>query len=81
MKRVCADDSVPFAHAKVGHRQAIFKQKTPGSQECRGFLLTASWDRLSVASFPMFSRDGKRLVFTDNRNPAAPREQNVFVAD
>ncbi len=29
----------------------------------------------------MFSRDGKRLVFTDNRNPAAPREQNVFVAD
>ena len=25
VKRVCADDSVPFAHAKVGYRQAIFK--------------------------------------------------------
>jgi hypothetical protein len=29
----------------------------------------------------MFSRDGKRLVFTANRNAAAPREHNVFVAD
>src|SRR5438067_12738246 len=27
VKRVCADDSVPFAHAKVGYRQAIFKRK------------------------------------------------------
>ncbi len=35
----------------------------------------------SFASFPMFSRDGRRLVFTSNRNAAAPREQNVFVAD
>jgi hypothetical protein len=31
---------VPFAHAKVGYRQAIFsKQRTPGSQECRGFFV------------------------------------------
>src|SRR5687767_4478375 len=27
VKRVCADDSVPFAHAKVGYRHAIFKTK------------------------------------------------------
>src|SRR4029077_18415343 len=27
VKRVCADDSVPFAHAKVGYRHDIFKRK------------------------------------------------------
>ncbi|HYX81591.1 MAG TPA: peptidoglycan DD-metalloendopeptidase family protein, partial [Gemmatimonadales bacterium] len=37
----CADDSVPFAHAKVGYRQAIFKQKSPGSKERRAFLFLA----------------------------------------
>src|SRR6185369_1285156 len=43
VKRVCADDSVPFAHAKVGYRHAIFsKQRTPGSKECRGFLLAVA---------------------------------------
>src|SRR3954454_11932509 len=38
VKRVCADDSVPFAHAKVGYRQAIFKRKSPASKEGRAFL-------------------------------------------
>src|SRR5688572_2309032 len=33
VKRVCADDSVPFAHAKVGYRQTIFKRKSPISKE------------------------------------------------
>jgi Tol biopolymer transport system component len=33
------------------------------------------------ASFPMFSRDGRRLVFTGSRNATSPREQNVFLAD
>lgn len=33
------------------------------------------------ASFPMFSRDGRRLVFCGNRSAAAPHELNVFVAD
>jgi hypothetical protein len=44
----CADDSVPFAHAKVGYRHAIFKRKTPGSRECRGFLF-----RGRIWSFPV----------------------------
>ena len=35
----------------------------------------------SFASFPMFSRDGARLVFCGNRNAGAPRELNVFIAD
>src|SRR5437762_12859775 len=29
VKRVCADDSVPFAHAKVGYRQAITAKARP----------------------------------------------------
>jgi Tol biopolymer transport system component len=33
------------------------------------------------ASFPMFSRDGTRLVFCGSRNARAPREMNVFLAD
>jgi Tol biopolymer transport system component len=31
--------------------------------------------------FPMFTRDGKRLVFCSNRFNAEPNETNVFVAD
>jgi TolB protein len=33
------------------------------------------------ASFPMFSRDGTKLVFCGSRNAAALRDLNVFVAD
>jgi Tol biopolymer transport system component len=35
----------------------------------------------SFASFPMFTRDGRRLVFCSNRGVAAPRDLDVFVAD
>jgi len=31
--------------------------------------------------FPMFSRDGTRLVFSSNRNGSVPHETNVFVAE
>jgi len=29
----------------------------------------------------MFSRDGRRVAFSSNRNGSVPRETNVFVAD
>ncbi len=32
-------------------------------------------------SFPMFSPDGKKLVFASNRNPQKPRATDIFVAD
>jgi len=31
--------------------------------------------------FPMFTRDGKKLVWASNRNGKAPHETNIFVAD
>ena len=31
--------------------------------------------------FPMFSFDGKRLLWCSNRHNARPNETNVFVAD
>jgi Tol biopolymer transport system component len=33
------------------------------------------------ASFPMISKDGRRLVFCSTRNAQGPREINVFTAD
>ena len=32
-------------------------------------------------AFPMFSPDGKKLVFSSNRMQSKPRETNVFIAD
>ncbi|MEW6214137.1 MAG: hypothetical protein AB1478_02865 [Nitrospirota bacterium] len=32
-------------------------------------------------SFPMFSHDGKKLVFASNRNPQKPKATDIFIAD
>jgi Tol biopolymer transport system component len=32
-------------------------------------------------AFPMFSSDGKRLVWASNRNGKVPHETNIFIAD
>jgi Tol biopolymer transport system component len=32
-------------------------------------------------AFPMFSFDGKKLVFSSNRNNGGTRDTNVFIAD
>ena len=32
-------------------------------------------------AFPMFSPDGKKIVFSSNRNNGGTRDTNVFVAD
>ncbi|MGH8104198.1 MAG: TolB family protein, partial [bacterium] len=31
--------------------------------------------------FPMFSSDGRKLVFASNRNSSKPGETNIFIAD
>ena len=35
----------------------------------------------SFDGFPMFSPDGKKLVFASNRNDAKPGDTNIFIAD
>jgi len=32
-------------------------------------------------AFPMFTSDGKRLVWASNRNGTVPHETNIFIAD
>ena len=32
-------------------------------------------------AFPMFSYDGKKIVFCSNRNNGGTRDTNIFVAD
>ena len=32
-------------------------------------------------AFPMFSRDGKKFVFSSNRNNGGTHDTNVFIAD
>jgi Tol biopolymer transport system component len=32
-------------------------------------------------AFPMFSYDGKKLVFSSNRNNHGTRDTNLFIAD
>ena len=32
-------------------------------------------------SFPVFSNDGKKIVFSSNRNNGGTRETNIFIAD
>jgi TolB protein len=32
-------------------------------------------------AFPMFSPDGKKIVFSSNRNNGGTRDTNVFIAD
>ncbi|MDA1194736.1 MAG: hypothetical protein O2894_06090 [Planctomycetota bacterium] len=51
-------------------RVTYFERKRPGARRSDDF-----------DGFPMFTRDGKRLVFCSNRANEKPNETNVFVAD
>ena len=78
----------PFLHPN--NRQIIFSSNLH-DPERRSFSLYlinvdgTGMERLTYGarfdSFPMFSRDGKKLVFASTRNAKDPREFNIFIAD
>jgi len=43
-------------------------------------LKQISFDK-SFDAFPMFSPDGKKIVFSSNRNNGGTRDTNVFIAE
>jgi hypothetical protein len=52
VKTLCADGSVPFRHARVGHCQGP-NGKTPGTARFRGFLLSGELAvRLTFPTLP-----------------------------
>lgn len=68
-----------------------FDVKTPGRRRQPNFdLVVVNLDGTGLEritfnetfdGFPMFSPDGKKLVFASNRNAANPGDTNVFIAD
>ncbi len=62
-------------HDPTGRTFALYLINVDGSG-----LERVTWAE-SFASFPMFSRDGTKLVFCGSRNAQAQRDMNVFIAD
>ncbi len=68
-----------------------FDVKTPGARRQPNFdLVVVNVDGTGLEritfnetfdGFPMFSPDGKKLVFASNRNAANPGDTNLFIAD
>ena len=43
--------------------------------------LTRLTNNKTFDSFPVFSKNGKKLVFSSNRDAENPRNTNIFIAD
>ncbi|MBI2157774.1 MAG: PD40 domain-containing protein [Candidatus Rokubacteria bacterium] len=88
MTRTGGASFAPFLHPNS--RQIVFSSNhhDPARREFALWLVNVDGSGLerltwgeSFASFPMFSRDGTKLVFCGSRHAAAPRDLNIFVAD
>src|SRR5215469_10972172 len=70
VKTLCADGSVPFRHARVGHCQALIL-RTPEVERPRGFLVVSAWrpypPAASIAAGPPAG-----LHWTSAAPPGAP---------
>jgi len=62
-------------HDASGRSFALYLVNVDGSN-----LERVTWAD-GFASFPMFTRDGKRLVFCASRGATSPRGLDVFTAD
>ncbi|MEJ2182007.1 MAG: hypothetical protein P8Y66_00615 [Nitrospirota bacterium] len=60
---------------KYGHNFELYIMKDDGT----GLVRITHNDVFD--SFPMFSPDGRKLVFASNRNPAKPRATDIYIAD
>jgi Tol biopolymer transport system component len=78
----------PFLHPN--NRQIIFSSNLhdPARRSFSLYVINVDGTALERVtyearfdSFPMFSRDGKRLVFASTRNAKESREFNIFIAD
>ena len=78
----------PFLHPN--NRQIIFSSNLHDPERKSFSLYTVNIDGTGLErvsfdarfdSFPMFSRDGKKLVFASTRHGKEPREFNIFIAD
>jgi len=77
-KRIIFSSNMDDWHAdikKFGHNFEIYMINLDGTGLER-ITYNTTFD-----SFPMFSTDGKKLVFASNRNPQKPRETDIFIAD
>lgn len=78
----------PFLHPDGKHVIFSTNFADPKGREFDLYMCTLdgkNLERITTApefdGFPMFSRDGKKLVFASNRYGSQPHETNIFVAD
>ncbi|MDZ7645718.1 MAG: hypothetical protein U5K54_00270 [Cytophagales bacterium] len=67
--------SVPITRARADFQFNLYMINEDGSD-----LEQISYDGV-FDSFPMFSPDGKKIIFSSNRNNNGTRDTNLFVAD
>jgi Tol biopolymer transport system component len=60
---------------KFGHNFELYLIDSDG-----GGLERLTYNKV-FDSFPMFSPDGRKIVFGANRNPQKPRATDIFIAD
>jgi Tol biopolymer transport system component len=78
----------PFMHPN--DRQIIYSSNMHDAQKRTFSLYLVNTDGTGTErvtygarfdSFPMFSPDGKKLLFASTRNASGPHEFNIFIAD